>query len=95
MIREDRDGVLIDILVQPRASRDKIGPVHGDRLKVAVTAPPVDGKANAAVEKALAGALSTARKNVEVVAGHSSRRKTARVRGMGVDDVSARLGAGQ
>ena len=44
----------IDILVQPRASRAKLGPMHDGRLKVAVTAPPVDGEANAAVVEVLA-----------------------------------------
>lgn len=81
MIRSDREGVLIDILVQPRASREKIGPVHGDRLKVAVTAPPVDGKANDAVVEVLARALGAPRRDLDVVSGQSSRKKTVRVRG--------------
>jgi len=68
--------VTIDILVQPRASRAKIGPMHDGRLKVAVTAPPVDGEANAAVIELVARQLGIARGNVVVVAGASSRRKT-------------------
>jgi hypothetical protein len=48
-VRASGDAVDIDVLVQPRASRARIGPVHGDRIKVAVTAPPVDGEANAAL----------------------------------------------
>ena len=46
--------MFVDVLVQPRASRAKVGPAIGDRLKVAVTAPPVDGKANGAVIELLA-----------------------------------------
>jgi uncharacterized protein (TIGR00251 family) len=80
-IREDAGGVTVDVLVQPRASRDRIGPVHGDRIKVAVTAPPVDGEANAAVVALIARALGVARGAVEVVAGAGSRRKTVRIRG--------------
>jgi uncharacterized protein (TIGR00251 family) len=68
--------ITIDILVQPRASRAKIGPMHDGRLKIAVTAPPVDGEANAAVIELVARQLGIARGNVAVVAGASSRRKT-------------------
>jgi uncharacterized protein (TIGR00251 family) len=66
----------VDILVQPRASRAKIGPMHDGRLKVAVTAPPVDGEANAAVIELFAKQLGIARGRIAIVAGASSRRKT-------------------
>jgi uncharacterized protein (TIGR00251 family) len=71
--------VTIDILVQPRASRAKIGPMHDGRLKVAVTAPPVDGEANAAVIELFARQLGIARGNVVVARGASSRRKTLQI----------------
>ncbi|RMH44386.1 MAG: hypothetical protein D6689_02525 [Deltaproteobacteria bacterium] len=80
-VRADGDGWRFDVLVQPRASRAKVGPVCGDRLKVAVTAPPVDGAANAAVIAALARALGVPKRNVEIVAGATGRRKTVRVVG--------------
>jgi uncharacterized protein (TIGR00251 family) len=82
VVREDDRGIVFDVLVQPRSSRPRLGPVHGDRLKVAVTAPPVDGEANAAVIELVARALGVGRGDVEVVAGASSRRKTLRVRGV-------------
>jgi uncharacterized protein (TIGR00251 family) len=79
----ERDGaVTFDVLVQPRASRAKVGPVHDHRLKLAVTAPPVDGEANAAVIELLADKLGVARGAVAVIAGTSSRRKTVRVSGV-------------
>jgi uncharacterized protein (TIGR00251 family) len=81
-IKEHAGAVTFDVLVQPRASRVKLGPVHDNRLKVAVTAPPVDGEANAALIDAIAKALGVARGAVEVVAGASSRRKTVRVTGV-------------
>jgi uncharacterized protein (TIGR00251 family) len=81
-IEEHAGAVTFDVLVQPRASRVKLGPVHDNRLKVAVTAPPVDGEANAAVIEAIAKALGVARGAVEVIAGASSRRKTVRVTGV-------------
>lgn len=74
--------VTLEILVQPRASRAKLGPMHDGRLKVAVTAPPVDGEANAAVIELVAGALGVARGKVAVIAGASSRRKTLRIDGV-------------
>ena len=74
--------ITIDVLVQPRASRAKIGPRHDGRIKIAVTAPPVDGEANAAVIELLAKTLGVARGAVEVVAGATSRRKTIKVRGV-------------
>lgn len=81
-VSEDADGVTFDVLVQPRASRAKVGPEHDGRLKVAVTAPPVDGEANAAVVELVAKALGVGKRAVEVVAGASSRRKTLRVTGV-------------
>ena len=74
--------VVVDVLVQPRASRAKIGPRHDGRIKIAVTAPPVDGEANAAVIELLAKSLGVARSAVEVIAGASSRRKTIRIAGV-------------
>ncbi len=81
-IRHHDDGLRFDVLVQPRASRTKIGPVHGDRLKLSITAPPVDGAANSAVSKLLAKSLGCARGDIEIVRGASSRRKTIHVRGV-------------
>jgi len=81
-LREHAGAITFDVLVQPRASRAKVGPLHDGRLKLAVTSPPVDGEANAAVVELLAKTLGVARSAVEIVAGESSRRKTVRVRGV-------------
>lgn len=80
-ITEHAGAITFDVLVQPRASRARLGPIHDGRLKVAVTAPPVDGEANAAVIELLARQLGVPRGAVEVIAGASSRRKTVRVTG--------------
>ena len=72
----------IDVLVQPRASRAKIGPRHDGRIKIAVTAPPVDGEANAAVIALLAKSLGIPKSAIAVVAGTSSRRKTLAIEGV-------------
>lgn len=71
----------IDIQVVPRASRTAVGPAMGERLRVAVTSPPVDGAANAAVIEALAQAFGVRRSAVEIVRGERGRRKTVRITG--------------
>jgi uncharacterized protein (TIGR00251 family) len=81
-LREEGGAVSFDVLVQPRASRAKVGPVHDGRLKVAVTSPPVDGEANAAVIELLAKTLGVAKRAVSVIAGATSRRKTVRIAGV-------------
>lgn len=83
--------LVVEVLVQPRASRAKIGPVHGDRLKVAVTSPPVDGEANAAVIEVMARALELPRSALEIAGGASSRRKSIRVHGLSPAQVQERL----
>jgi hypothetical protein len=80
-IRQSPSGILVDVWVAPRASRDSIGGLHGDRVKVAVSAPPVDGAANEAVRIALAKALGVAKSQVEVVSGQKGRQKTLAVSG--------------
>jgi uncharacterized protein (TIGR00251 family) len=84
--------VTFDVLVQPRASRDRIGPVHEDRLKVAVTAAPTEGEANRAVVAALAQALGVPRSAITIVRGQSSRRKTVSVSGATAQRVLALAG---
>ena len=74
--------ITVEILVQPRASRARIGPVHDGRIKIAVTAPPVDGEANAAVIELVARRLGIARGDIAVIAGASSRRKTLAIAGV-------------
>lgn len=86
------EGVRLDILVSPRASREQVGPVKEGRLKVAVTAPPVSGEANAAVVALLARRLDLPRRAVSVVAGDRAKRKTVQVQGLGVEDICQRLG---
>jgi uncharacterized protein (TIGR00251 family) len=80
-LRESEGAITFDVQVVPRASREALGPVVGDRLKVAITAPPVDGAANEALRAALARALGVARAQVTILRGDHGRRKTVRVAG--------------
>jgi uncharacterized protein (TIGR00251 family) len=80
--RDDAGGALLEILVQPRASRTRAVGEHDGRLKVQLAAPPVDGEANAALVEFLAGALRVRKADVRIVRGDTGRRKTVRVDGV-------------
>ncbi len=81
-LRETREGVLLTVRVQPRASRDEIAGVHGDALKIRIKAPPVEGEANAALLRFLSKRLKTPLAALSIRSGVSSRRKTVLVEGM-------------
>jgi hypothetical protein len=78
---EHGDALTFDVLVSPRSSRERLGPLVGDRVKVALTAPPVDGAANAALIALVAKAFAVPRSAVTIVRGETGRRKTVRVTG--------------
>lgn len=84
-------GVYLRIKVVPGASREKVVGMLGDRLKLAVSAPPEAGKANKAVCKLLAGALGVPARDVAVTAGHTQPTKTVAVAGLGTDQAAQRL----
>lgn len=69
-----RPGARIAVRVSPRAARESVAR-HGDVLRVSVTAPPADGKANAAVQALLAAALGVAPSRLALLRGHSARDK--------------------
>ena len=82
----------IDVIVAPRASRERLGPVAEDgRLRLAVTAPPVDDEANAAVIALVARALRLPRRQVTILHGKTSRRKTLRIEGATAGDIERLL----
>ena len=87
----DGDGVRFPVKVVPGAAQDRIAGLLGDALKVQVTAPPEQGKANARLCEVLATALGVPTRAVSVVAGHGSPRKTVAVEGIDTATVHARL----
>jgi hypothetical protein len=82
VLKSPQDSVTISIKVVPRASKSQIAGWEEDVLKVRLQAPPVEGKANAALIEFLAAALGVPRAFVDIVAGETSRRKLVRIRGM-------------
>jgi len=83
--------VRITVRVTPRSGRDVIEAGAGGVLSVKVTAPPDDGKANAAVCKVVAHALGVPKTAVAVVRGHTARTKTLEVAGVTDADVERLL----
>lgn len=75
------EGVRFAIHVSPRARKARVGGLYGDALRVAVTAPPVEGEANRACVAALALALGIGRREVRIVSGERGRRKTVHASG--------------
>jgi uncharacterized protein len=86
-----RDGVLLEVSVQPRASRSEIVGLHDGRLRLRIAAPPVDGAANAEVIAVLAKTLGVSKSQIDIVSGQTGRRKRVLVRGSVAADISARL----
>ena len=84
-------GVRVRVRVQPRAAHNRIVGHHGDALKAQVTAPPVDGEANAALERLFAAAAGVRRSTVRVVSGAKSRDKVVEVTTSDVATATARL----
>lgn len=85
-------GVQLQLHVQPGASRTGIAGLHGDALKVRITAPPADGRANRELLDFLAEVLGVARARIALVKGESGRRKTVIVQGIELEETRRRLG---
>jgi len=76
IVSEKADGCILKCWIQPRSSRNAVVGIHGDAVKIALTAPPVDGKANKELLKFLAKYLKLSKSSIQIVAGDSSRSKT-------------------
>lgn len=85
------DGVVIHLLVQPRASKNEIVGAQGEELKLRLTSPPVEGAANRLCCEYLAKRLGIAKSAVVLEAGEASRHKRLRVQGLDVAAVEALL----
>ena len=91
-IVESGGGVTFAVRVVPRSSRDEIAGVQSDALKVKLTAPPVEGAANAALVEFVAKQLGVRRRAVSFVSGETSRNKIVRVGGVTRGQVEALAG---
>jgi len=92
VFRQDAGAVTFAVKVVPRASKNQVVGIEGDALKIRLTAPPVEGKANDALVAFLADTLGVQRAQVDIIVGGTSRRKVVRVRGVTERDIAQRLG---
>ena len=91
-IQNSANGATFAVKVHPRAKKNAITGEVGDALKLALTAPPVDGKANDACIDFFAKLLKVPRSSVTIAAGLNSRNKVIRVTGLTAQQVRERLG---
>jgi hypothetical protein len=94
-VNETAKGVTFAIKVQPRARKNAITGTVGDALKLALTAPPVEGKANQAVIEFFADFFEIPRSSVSIASGETSRNKLIRISGISAQRVRERLAAAQ
>ena len=80
VIRESRPGILLKVFIQPRSSKNMITGLHGDALKIKLTAPPVDGAANKMCIQYLAKSLKIPKSSLKIISGQTSRKKTVLIK---------------
>jgi uncharacterized protein (TIGR00251 family) len=90
-IHDTPAGATFAVKIHPRARKNAITGELGDALKLSLTAPPVDGKANQACIEFLANVLNVPRSSVTIASGQSRRSKVIRVAGLSADEVQERL----
>jgi uncharacterized protein (TIGR00251 family) len=91
-LHDSPGGVTLSVKIHPRAKRNAITGRLGDALKVSLTAPPIDGKANDACIEFFAKLLQVPRSSVTIASGQTSRGKLIRVAGLSAEEVSRRIG---
>jgi uncharacterized protein (TIGR00251 family) len=90
-VHQTPTGVSFAIKVHPRAKKNAISGEAADALKLSLTAPPIDGRANEACIEFFANLLDVPRSSVTIASGETSRRKVIRVAGLSADEVRRRL----
>jgi uncharacterized protein len=90
-IHEDNGCVTFAVKIHPRAKKDAISGELGEALKLSLTAPPLEGRANQACIEFLAKLLKVARSSVTIASGHTNRNKVIRVAGVTGQYVRERL----
>lgn len=93
MLTENKDPFYsqLSCYVQPKSSRNAVVGIYDNMLKIALTAPPVDGEANKMLLKFIAAQLKVSKSACTLVQGDSSRRKVVRIDGICAQDVKNRL----
>jgi len=90
-MNETEHGTELFVRVVPRAAKNEIKGVHDGALKIRITTPPIDGKANKALIEFLSKTLNCPKAEIELVRGETARRKTICIRGLTPKDIQARI----
>lgn len=93
-VRDTPQGATFAVRVQPRASRNAVAGEMGEALKLALTAPPLEGKANEACIEFVSKLLKVPRSSVTIASGETSRNKVVRIAGVTASEVERRLRVG-
>lgn len=91
IVQDTKDGAILTIQVQPKASKSECVGLHGDALKIRVAAPPVDGRANEALLTFLATRLKVALSTLVIQSGAGGRHKRVLCKTLAAAEVLARL----
>ncbi len=94
IVQDTKDGTILTVHIQPRASTTECVGIHGDAIKIRVAAPPVDGAANDQLIRFLARQLSVPITSVQIHSGAGGRHKRVLVKGITAPLVLARMNLG-
>ena len=85
-IRTSKNGFYLEVIVAPKASRNSILGEYKERIKIALTAPPLDGKANEALIEFLSKLLKTPKRDISITKGLTSKQKTLFIEGVSLEE---------
>lgn len=91
-MNETAEGIRLRVRAVPRASKNEIQGIHDGALKIRLTTPPIDGKANRALIKFLSKTLHLSKSQIELAQGETNRHKTLLIRKLNAEELRARLG---
>ncbi|MNJ92795.1 hypothetical protein D3C87_104690 [compost metagenome] len=89
MIEETKGGVRLRLFIQPKSSKNEIIGPHNGALKIKITAPPIDGKANECLIEFLSDCLNIPKRDITLLKGDTGRNKTVEIQGL--DEVAVRM----
>ncbi len=91
-LKETKNGIILKLHAQPRSSRNRVVGPYGQRLKIAIQAPPADGKANKALQQFLARLLHVPKSCITLKSGASSREKSFLISNISMQEILSRIG---
>ena len=91
MIEEINGGVKLHLFIQPKSSKNEIVGVHDGKLKIKITAPPVDGKANAELVEFLSDIFDIPKRQIDITKGDTGRNKTVIIVGVSREFIEEKL----